>query len=508
MASETDSTHRRDGVHRARFVRFALATTLAIGAIHFGAISYAQAPDADAHWAQWRGPQATGVAPNAHPPSEWSETQNVRWKVEVPGVGHATPIVWGDRVYLLGAVKTDREAGAAEIEKLKKARPERPRRPRAGRNRRGGPQGPGDRGGPPGHGGPGGPGGRRPRGGHGMGGSTPTNIHEFVVLALDRKDGKIVWQRKVCEALPHEGGHQDSTQASNSPVTDGEHIIAHFGSRGLFALNMEGEVIWSQQLGKMQTRNSFGEGSSPALHKDSVVVNWDHEGQSFVAAFDKNTGEQRWKVDRDEPTSWATPIVVEAAGKPQVVTSATNFIRSYDLDTGSLLWQCGGMTLNTIPSPVVGNDLLYATSGFRGQALQAIRYADAKGDITDSATVAWKYDGKGTPYVPSPLLYDDALYFLSSNKAILSCVDAKTGKANYTKKRLEGLSGVYASPVGADGRVYVVGRNGTTAVIKHGREFELLGMNELDEEFSASPTIAGNELYLRGKKHLYCIAGS
>ncbi|MEW6741280.1 MAG: PQQ-binding-like beta-propeller repeat protein [Planctomycetota bacterium] len=432
--------------------------------------------DADAYWPQWRGPTRTGVAPLGDPPVEWSESKNVRWKVAIPGRGHATPIVWGDRIYVQTAVMTDRE-----IEPAPAAEP--PAEPRAEEG-----------------------GGRRERGRGRMASPKPTNIHEFVILALDRKTGGVVWQKLLREELPHEGGREDSSQASNSPATDGEVLIAFFGSRGLHCLDMEGEVIWQRDLGKMQTANGFGEGTSPALHGDTVVINWDHEGQSYIVAFNKETGEELWEVDRDERTSWATPLVVEHDGKPQVVTSATNLIRSSDLATGELLWQCKGMTRNAIPSPVADRALLYATSGFRGSALLAIRYAEAKGDITDSPAVVWKYEEGGTPYVPSPLLYDDLLYFLDTNQEVLSCVDAKSGKPHYTKQRLEELQGVYASPVGASRRVYIAGRNGVTAVLRHGPEFELLATNKLDDKFSSSPVIAGSELYLRGHAYLYCIA--
>ncbi len=430
----------------------------------------------DLNWAQWRGPDATGTAPHGNPPVEWSESKNIRWKVEIPGLGHATPIVWGDRVYVQTAVKTDKE--------VKQDKPAEPQEPREEGRR-----------------------GRRGRRGHpGMGGGAPTHVYQFALIALDRRTGKVVWQKTLCEEVPHEGGHQDASQASASPVTDGTHIIAHFGSRGLYCLDMAGDIVWKKELGQMQTRREFGEGSSPALFGDTVVVVWDHEGQSFIVALDKATGKQKWKADRDEVTSWATPLIVTVDGKPQVIASATDRIRSYDLKTGKVLWQCGGMTTNAIPSPVHDSRHVYATSGFRGSALLAIRYADATGDITDSATVAWSYDGKGTPYVPSAVLHKGSLYFLDTNKAMLSCVDAATGKAHYAKQRLEGLQGVYASPVAASGRVYIAGRGGKAAVVGHGNEFKLLATNELDEGFSASPAIAGDELYLRGRSHLYCIA--
>ena len=443
------------------------------------AIAVETTGESEKYWPQWRGPTATGVAPHGNPPVTWSESENIRWKVEVPGIGHATPIVWGDSVYVQTAVKTARKASPEEVAKQPQPAPRR------GSSRRG----------------------RRPRrGGNWMGTTQPTDVYKFILLAIDRRMGKTAWQRTLREELPHERLHRDASQASNSPITDGKHVFAYFGSRGLYCLDMQGKVIWGKRLGKMVTRNSFGEGSSPALHGDTIVLTWDHEGQSFIVALDKNTGEQRWKVDRDEASAWATPIVVVVGGKPQVVTSATNLIRSYDLATGKLVWQCAGMTTNVIPSPVSGNGLVYAMSGYRGSAIRVIRYADAKGDVADSPALAWKYDGPGTPYAPSPLLYGDMLYFLDGNRSVLSGLDAKTGKVHYTKKRLGRMTGGYVSPVGASDRVYVLDRDGKTAVIKRGPEFELLATNKLDDRFTASPVIVGSEIYLRGRKYLYCVA--
>ena len=422
---------------------------------------------ADQFWAQWRGPRATGVAPHGDPPLEWSESKNIRWKVEVPGEGHATPIIWGDRVYIQTAVKTDKV--------IESPKPEEPEKEEGGRRRR-------------------------------MPVLKPTHVYQFRILAYDRKTGKLVWEKTVREELPHEGHHEAGSLASGSPITDGEHLFAYFGSRGLYAFDMSGKLLWEKDLGDMETRRGFGEGSSPVIYADTIVINWDHEGDSFITALDKKTGENRWKMGRDEVTTWATPLVLEADGKPQVVMPASNRIRSYDLASGALIWECGGLSRNVIPSPVSDHGLVYVMSGYRGYALRAIRYAQAKGDITDTQAVAWTHDD-ATPYVPSPLLYDDALYFLASSKGILSCFDARTGKEHYGKQRLDEMDGgVYASPVGAKGRVYVTGRRGVTQVIRHGPTFEVLATNKLDDDFDASAAIVGKELYLRGHKNLYCIA--
>ena len=249
---------------------------------------------------------------------------------------------------------------------------------------------------------------------------------------------------------------------------------------------------------------TFGEGSSPALFGDTLLVNWDDEGGSFIAAFNKDTGQELWRQPRDEETSWATPLVVQYGGKAQIVTAATRKIRSYDLGTGKPLWECSGMTANVIPSPVSAHGLLYAISGFRGSALLAIKLGQ-NGDLTGTDAIVWKHN-KNTPYVPSPLLYDGKLYFLAVNTSTLSCLDAQSGQPLIDAEKVEGLQSVYASPVGASGRVYLVGRNGAAAVIKNSGKLVVLATNTLDERFDASPAIAGKELFLRGRQFIYCLA--
>lgn len=425
--------------------------------------------DFDKYWPQWRGPFALGVAPHGDPPIEWNENKNVRWRIEIAGRGHASPIVWGDKVFVQTAIPTDKRVKPQIKEEAQQ------------QNRQEG---------------------RRGRGGRGL---QPTTVQKFVLFAINRRDGKVLWQRTAREELPHEGTHATGSWASNSPVTDGAYVYAYFGSRGLYCYDMNGVLQWEKDLGAMRTRRGFGEGSSPTLYGDTIVINWDHEGTSFIMALDTRTGEELWKVDRDEITSWATPIVVEQDGKPQVIANATNRTRGYDLATGEVIWECGGMTLNTIPSPVAANGMVYVTSGFRGNALQAIRLAEARGDITDSEAVVWQHD-RDTPYVPSPLLYGDTLYFLKHNSSILSCFNSETGQAYYGRQRLQGITEIYASPVGASNRVYLAGRDGTTLVIKHGPTFEVLAQNVLDDGFDASPAIVDKEIYLRGRKYLYCIA--
>jgi outer membrane protein assembly factor BamB len=263
-------------------------------------------------------------------------------------------------------------------------------------------------------------------------------------------------------------------------------------------------VLWDKQIGQMNIKLAFGEGSSPVLHGDRVIVNWDHEGPSFTAVFDARTGKELWRRERDERTSWSTPLVVAHGGRKQVVISATKRIRSYDLETGDLVWEAEGMTDNAIPSPVAADGIVYLTSGFRGSLLLAVRLDEAKGSIAGPPAIAWSYD-KDTPYVPSPLLYQGALYFLKSNTAILTRLDARTGEKQWSE-RIEGVEGVYASPVAADGRVYVVGRNGVSATVRAGAAFEVLARSTLDDGFDASPALVDGEIYLRGRKSLYRIS--
>lgn len=423
----------------------------------------------DHQWPQWRGPMGTGVAPHGDPPVHWSETENVRWKVELPGRGHASPIVWGDKVFVLTAidVATADRATAAD-----------------------GGSDAGDR--------------------SGMRAIQPEGEQRFAVLALDRSTGAVVWERIARTAVPHEGTHATATWASASAVTDGKVLIASFGSNGIYAYGLDGRPLWDRDLGDQQTRNGFGEGSSPVLYGSSVVVNWDHEGDSFIAVLDRDTGETRWTRERDEPTSWATPLVIEVDGRPQVVVNATNRVRAYDLETGEVVWHVGGMTTNAIPTPVHADGLVYVMSGFRGNALLAIRVAGAKGDLDGTEHVIWSHE-RDTSYAPSGLLYGDSFYFLKRNNAILSSLDARTGEILFGPERLEGIdgqAGVYASPVGAAGRVYIAGQNGVTLVLAHGPKLEVLARNELEDAFDASPAIVDDDLFLRGRKHLYCLRES
>ena len=417
----------------------------------------------DHDWPSWRGPDNSGAAPDANPPLTWSETENVRFKVAVPGRGHATPVILGKRLYLLSAVDTGVLPEGAEAA----AEPE-----------------PQDRG-------------RRSRGRP----ARPSTIQRFEVLAYDRTDGSLLWSTTVREAAPHEGTHSDGTWASSSAVLDGEHVFANFGSNGLYCLNHDGDVLWDKDLGDMTVRGTFGEGASPALHGDVLVVPWDHEGDSFITALDKNTGEERWRTERVERSHWSTPLVVEVDGRHQVVLNAAT-ARAYDLESGDEIWNLGGMTDNVVPSAIHRDGMVFLGSGFRGAALRAVDLIGAEGDLATSAAVLWAYD-RDMPYVPSMALCDQYLYALKTNSGILTVFDIDSGEVAHGPVRLDSVSNVYASPLCAGGRVYIVGRDGTSAVLEHGGEFEVLAVNELDDGCDASPVAIGDWLYLRTRSHLY-----
>ena len=409
-------------------------------------------------WPQWRGPLGTGVAPGADPPLTWSESSNVRWKTPLPGLGHASPVVWKDTVFVTTAIPVG-EPGEPRPEDA----------PGAHHNLR------------------------------------VTQRWRFAALAVDLATGRTLWQRDLHEAFPPEGGHVTGSYASASPVTDGERLFAFFGSNGLYALDASGEVLWQRDLGRMHTKHGHGEGSSPALFGDTLLVNWDHERESFLAAFDARTGEERWRTDRDELTSWTSPIVVEVDGAAQVVVSGTQRIRGYDLDSGRVLWECGGLSHNVVATPVASGGMLFAASSYEKQALVALRLEGAEGDLSDTDHVAW-VRRRATPYVPSPLLYDDALYILHHYQGMLARLDPTTGEEAHRPLRIEGVHDVYASPVGAAGRVYLTDRSGVTVVLSHEERPRILARNHLDDRFSASAAVVGRDFVLRGERFLYCLS--
>lgn len=409
-------------------------------------------------WPKWRGPGDDGMA-RTDAPLHWSDTGNIKWKAAIPGRGHSSPVLWGDKIFVTTAVT------AAPMR-------DAPRRRRSG---------------------PGGDSGPQPE-------------HRFELICLDKKTGKVLWQRTATTTTPHEGYHNMyGSFASNSPVTDGKHVYAFFGSRGVYCYDLDGKLTWQKDLGvKMTMRLGFGEGVAPALGGDALILGFDQEAGSFVVALNKNTGAELWRASRDEMSAWAMPLVVEYGGSTQVVVAATNKVRSYDLRTGKIIWECAGLGGNVIPAPVRNGDIVYVMSGFRNPNLMAIRLGRT-GDLTGTDAVLWS-NTRGNSYTPSPVIYEDKLYTLTDT-GMLSCYNARTGAPYYQMSRLPKPYSFKSSPVGANGKLYMASEDGDVVVVKMGEKFEVLATNTLaDQFFVSTPAIADGEMFLRGQNTLFCIS--
>lgn len=416
-------------------------------------------PDPAQTWLAWRGPLGTGEAPDAQPPLRWSESQNLRWKRPLPGLGQSSPLVTEELVFLTSAIPIGERLDL-----------ERQGAPGAHDNLR------------------------------------IDHRQRFVGLAFARDDGRLLWQTTLAEGLPHAPVHKTGSYASASPVSDGQRLFAYFGSNGLYALNLKGELLWKRDLGRLDIKHDHGEGSSPALFGETLVVTLDHEGQSALVALDTQSGKTLWRQARDEPTSWATPIIVEVEGRPLVIVSASGRIRAHDLEDGELIWECGGLSMNVVATPVAGDGMLFAGSSYEKQSMLGIRLEGARGDLTlgKAEHIAW-FLRRRTPYVPSPLLAGGWLYFLQHYQGVLSRVDPKTGVQDEAPLNIPGIRDVYASPVAAAGRLYVVDRSGESVVISAGPQPAILSRNRLNDSFSASPALVGDAIFLRGDRFLYCL---
>jgi outer membrane protein assembly factor BamB len=428
-----------------------------------------------AHWPQWRGPFFNGMA-RGDAPSTWSDTSNIKWKTQIPGRGHSTPTIWGDRIFVTTAIPTGKPAPT----------PSQAVTPQAAAS--GQTQG-------------------QQRGGRGPGGGAgPLVEHRFEVLSLDRKSGKILWQRTAKIATPHEGYHRAyGSFASNSPVTDGKYVYASFGSRGIYCYDFNGKLIWENDPGvQMKMRLAFGEGTAPLLVGNRLFLVFDHEAQSFILALDKRNGKELWRAARDERSSWSTPLAIEHGGKTEIVVSATNKVRSYDPETGKVLWESAGLGANAIPVPVHQNGLVYVMSGYRDPKMMAIKLGK-QGDLTGSDSIVWSHT-RGVPYTASPVLYDNKLYVVTDN-GMVSAFNATTGEPYYAQTRLPKSYNLKASPIGANGKLYLATEDGDVVVLKMGEKFEVIATNHLaDQIFIATPAIAAGEIFLRGQNTLFCIS--
>jgi len=420
---------------------------------------------AQENWPQFRGEQSLGVAVNKNLPTTWSTNQNVAWKVAVPGVGWSSPIVWGDKIFVTSVIKD------GEVEPPKK--------------------------------------------GLYFGGDRPTpstNTHHWMVYGFDWKTGNKIWERQVHEGSPATSVHLKNTYASETPATDGERIYAYFGNLGLYCLDLAGKPLWSRDWGHYKTRYGWGTAASPVLHKDRLYIVNDNEEKSFLVALDKKSGEEKWRVEREEQSNWATPYVWKNQQRTELIVPGRNRVRSYDLE-GKVLWELGGMSSIVIPTPFAESGLLYVCSGYVGDKTRpvfAIR-PGASGDISLSETVtnnpfiAWHETSAG-PYNPSPLVYGDHFYVLF-DYGFLNCRDAKTGREVYDKHRLniDGSSGFTASPWAYDNKVFCLSEDGDTFVLQAGPEYKLLGKNSLGEMCMATPAIARDSLIIRTASSLYRI---
>ncbi|MFO0807671.1 MAG: PQQ-binding-like beta-propeller repeat protein [Gemmataceae bacterium] len=452
-------------------------------------------------WPQFRGPTATGVAADATLPIEWGPDKNVAWKVEIPGAGWSSPIVWGDKVFVTTAVTE------------KQTKPKAGYGPGGG----GGGKGGGFPKGPPGDGkdgkdGKGGfPKGGFPKGGFGKGGSPkpPDAVYRWELMCLDRANGKVLWKQLAAEKKPTIPTHSSNTFASETPVTDGERIYAYFGMTGLYCYDLAGKPLWHKDLGTYPMQNGWGTGSSPVLDGDRLFVQCDNEDKSFLVALDKKTGDELWRKPREEKSNWSTPFVWRTKARTEIVALGQTKVRSYDPATGAILWEMGGLDAGSQSSPAATAEMIYfGVSGpMSSNPLYAVK-AGASGDITlkegetSNAGVAWVKTRAGLSN-SSPLVYDGYVY--TANQGLLNCYDAATGKPAYTKERLPQGRGFVASPFAAGGKLYFLDDNGRTFVVKAGPKFELLGSSALDEMCWASPAVADGALFVRGVDHLFCV---
>ena len=397
------------------------------------------------------------MAERSHPPIHWSETENIKWKVPLPGKGHASPVVWGDRIFIATAIPIDREETVFEMDQE-------------------------------------------------LGSIIPVG-HKFDLLCIDRNSGETLWRKTALEAIPNEGYNlAKGSYSCATPATDGEHVYAFFGSQGVYCYDFDGNLKWDRDLGDFEIIYQHGYGSSPILHEDKLILIVDQEGQSFITALEKTTGKELWRTLRDEPSNWTSPVIVEHNGRTQIVTNGSTSLRGYDADSGEVIWEYGRGTLGAIPTIVTGHGLAIATSGYQGNFLKAIDL-DSRGDITESeVAVVWSLD-KATPYVPSPLLAGEELYVLN-DRGIISCLDAASGKVHYgpERMRLWGATTFLASPVASAKHIYLLTEGGLVVVLKRGRKLEIVSSIEMFERFTASPAIVGDELFLRSDQHLYCIS--
>ncbi|MCW5967874.1 MAG: PQQ-binding-like beta-propeller repeat protein [Blastocatellales bacterium] len=452
---------------------FPLAAFVALAITLIGSSS-AAAQQTDENWPQFRGPRASGLAEGKPAPVKWNaETgENLLWKTEIPGLAHASPIVWGDRVFVVTAVSSN----------------------------------------------------PNPFFRHGLFGDVDSDKdqskHTWKLYCLDKKTGRILWERVSYEGVPRVKRHIKGTHANSTPVTDGRHVVAFFGSEGLYCYDFDGKLKWKLDLGTLDSGwfydpdYQWGMASSPVIYKDMVILQCDVQQGSYIAAWDVKTGKQMWKTNRDEIPSWGSPTVVESTvnGKPlvQIVTNATGGVRGYEAHTGAELWHLRGNPEITSTTPIAAHDLIFVANRYRpNQPIYAIR-PGATGDISlkdgkeSNEHVAWSKQ-RGGSYQPTPIIYGDHLYIADNNGA-LGVYEAKTGERVY-QQRIGDKGGSYsASPVASGGRIYFSSEDGEIFVIRAGPKYELLSSNPMGEVLMATPAISDGMIIVRGQKHVFAVA--
>lgn len=417
------------------------------------------------NWPGWRGPGSLGISSEKGIPVKWDMSKNVKWKAEVPGLGHSSPIVWGNRVFVTTAVSSNPKEDYWEKGL-----------PRSN-------QGP--------------------------------DIAEisWKVLCFDRDTGSLLWEQTAIRNKPTHSRQTKNSYASQTPVTDGTYIYAFFGDQGMYCFDFQGKLIWSRDLGSFTMRNGWELGSSPILYKDLLIQTCDQEvGGSFIIALDKTTGKVIWKSDRDEASSWSTPYLYLQGARPELIVNATRAIRSYDPGSGKLLWECRGpATSITAPTPTFSNGLILVSSGFIAEQVRPMTAfrpgangdITLKGDETKSDVIAWR-QLTAAPYIPSPIAYGDYIYVLL-DQGFITCYEAKTGREVYGKQRIDTGANFSASPVVVEGKLYCTSEDGDVYVIRTGPNYELLAKNSIGESVMASPAVSGGKMFVRAIKHLYCI---
>jgi len=417
------------------------------------------------NWPSFRGPNASGVAAG-NAPTSWNgeKSSNVVWKTAIPGFSHSSPIIWGNKIFLITAISSDPATKFAAK-------------------------------------------------GQGIGLATDTVKHTWQIYCLDKVSGKVLWSKTAYEGTPRAKRHIKASQANSTPVTDGRYVVAMFGSQGLDCYDLDGKVIWKKDVGILDPglwddpTSSWGHASSPVIYKDLVIIQADGHKQSFIAAYNLKDGSQAWRVERNEITSWSTPTLNTSAMRTELVANGGRFIRGYDPLTGKELWRFSDDNTEVkMQAPLVAEGLIYISGGYpAGRPIYAFR-SGATGDISlkpgqeTNDFIAWK-SIKGSPYTPTPIIYND-IYYACADNGVLSAYEAKTGERIYQERLPSSFS---ASPIAADGKLYLASEDGDVFVVKAGRKFELLATNSMGQPLMATPAISDGLVILRTTDSVFAV---